>query len=248
SAYANLRGIYYIEHMEFADGTVWNADDIKEKSRYIEGTEGADTLTGQSGYNYNKDEIFSAGGGDDTVRAGDGNDILYGGSGNDKLYGDAGDDVLDGGIGDDFLEGGAGNDTYLFGRGYGTDRIADNLGSNRVSFGEGINVEDLELLRNDRNLELSIAGTEDHLILSNYFYNSSWQNFEYTFADGTVLEKEDVSAILEGSYVYETTLKQAGVAVELMASMNTDTGIASTEQSDGNRPDTSGQEQLWVTE
>ncbi len=109
-------------------------------------------------------------------------------------------------------------------------------------------MEELELLQSGRNLELSVTGTEDRLILSNYFSNSSYQNFEYTFADGTVLDKEDVSAIMDGSYVYETTLKQAQSAVELMASMNTDTGIASSEQVEMNRPDTSGQEQLWVTE
>ena len=248
NAYLTSGGTYYIEHMEFADGTVWDADIIKERSRYIEGTEGADNLTGQSGYNYSPDEMFDAGAGDDTVKAGAGNDILYGGSGNDKLYGEAGDDVLDGGTGDDYLEGGAGNDTYVFGRGYGTDRIFDNLGSNRISFGQDITVEELELLQSGRNLELSVTGTEDRLILSNYFSNSSYQNFEYTFADGTVLDKEDVSAIMDGSYVYETTLKQAQSAVELMASMNTDTGIASSEQVEMNRPDTSGQEQLWVTE
>ena len=247
-AYGNSAGTYYIEHMEFADGTVWDADIIKEKSRIIEGTEGADSLTGQSGYNYSPDEIFSAGDGDDTVTAGAGNDIIYGGSGNDKLYGEAGDDILDGGSGDDVLEGGDGTDTYRFGRGYGTDRILDNKGSNRISFGTDITVEELELLRSDRNLEFTVSGTGDRLILSNYFSNSSYQNFVYEFADGTILEKEDVSAILEGSYVYETTLKQAQSAVELMASMHTDTGIGTPEQMETNRSDASGQEQLWVTE
>lgn len=102
----------------------------------------------------------------------------------------------------------AGNDSYAFGRGYRTDRISDNLGYNRISFGQDITMEELELLQSGSNLELSVAGTEDRLILSNYLGNSSWQNFEYTFADGTVLDKEDVSAIIDASYVYETTLSR----------------------------------------
>ncbi|MBU2168432.1 MAG: hypothetical protein KKF88_11405 [Alphaproteobacteria bacterium] len=75
---------------------------------YVQGTQGADTLTGTE----DRDEIQAFGGndvvhalgGDDFVNGGDGDDQLFGGDGNDTLLGGGGADVIDGGAGDDFFD------------------------------------------------------------------------------------------------------------------------------------------------
>jgi Ca2+-binding RTX toxin-like protein len=69
----------------------------------LQGTQGADTLTG--------------GAGDDTLYGYAGNDILKGGAGDDVLAGNEGADTLQGGDGDDYLLGGPGNDTLDGGAG-----------------------------------------------------------------------------------------------------------------------------------
>jgi trimeric autotransporter adhesin len=79
-----------IDALRFADGTVWNADVLKDLARTIAGTAGADTLSG-----------FET------------NDRIFGLAGNDNLVGSGGDDLLDGGMGIDSMTGGAGNDTYV---------------------------------------------------------------------------------------------------------------------------------------
>lgn len=100
--------------IEFADGTIWNWEDINE--RLLDNlSDQADHIGGTSG-----DDIIDALGGDDRVYGEDGNDHISGGDGNDIIIGGDGDDVLNGGDGndtlnagegDDHLEGGAGDDT-----------------------------------------------------------------------------------------------------------------------------------------
>ena len=75
-----------IERIQFADGTVWDVDAIKQL--VLQGTEGDDNLVG-----------FSTG------------DLIQGYAGNDRLYGRDGDDSIDGGAGNDRLYGENGNDT-----------------------------------------------------------------------------------------------------------------------------------------
>jgi Ca2+-binding RTX toxin-like protein len=69
-------------------------------SKFLTGTEGADTLAG--------------GDGADTLKGRGGNDALSGGLGDDILQGGSGDDTLAGGQGQDALSGGAGSDTFVF--------------------------------------------------------------------------------------------------------------------------------------
>ena len=81
---------YWLETVEFADGTVWNAADIAPMAlNLISGTTAADILVGTA----NGDWLLGL----------DGNDTLDGASGNDRL---------DGGIGADTMRGGLGDDTY----------------------------------------------------------------------------------------------------------------------------------------
>ncbi|WP_162551262.1 calcium-binding protein [Paenibacillus tepidiphilus] len=166
-----------IEQFQFGNGTVWDFAYIKEKARYIVGSEVMDdTLTGNAD-----------------------NDLLFGLGGNDNLIGKAGDDVLDGGSGEDELHGGdnywadevAGNDTYIFGRGYGVDTIYDNDSTagniDVIRFKDDILPSDVVLQKSSDNLLLSINGSSDKLIVNNFFYGDGNHMIErIEFTDGTV--------------------------------------------------------------
>lgn len=140
-------GGYAIDSVEFADGEVWNIDDVKglvqqgtDSADMLYGYSGEDTLAGDGG-----NDTLRGAGGDDTLTGGDGNDRIYGqenddvlvgDAGNDRIYGDQGDDQLSGGVGRDYLYGGGGNDIlrgdagsydYLSG-GYGNDTYLFALG------------------------------------------------------------------------------------------------------------------------
>jgi Ca2+-binding RTX toxin-like protein len=80
----------HIEQIRFADGTVWGAEEIRNRAAEIVGTEGNDVLQAIGSLSTR----------------------LIGLGGDDLLVGHAGNDVLDGGTGADEMEGGAGNDIY----------------------------------------------------------------------------------------------------------------------------------------
>ena len=184
-------GYYFVEKIEFSDGTVWNKDKLIELISIKTGTAGNDVLTGYEGTDvYNINETF------------------YGGVGNDTIYG------------------GDGNDTYIFGRGDEIDTIVDNSGSNILSFEENISIEDLMMTKNGNNLEVSISNTTDKIILNDYFINSSYQNFTAEFADGSSLSQNDFSSIINGTYVYESALKQSELLVQSMASTSDDGNVS----------------------
>ena len=99
-----------IGRIEFADGTFWDAQAIREKS-LLGATGGADAIVGFDGSG----------------------DVLRGLGGADTLAGLGGDDVLDGGAGVDRLEGGLGADTYVWRRGDGYDDIVEDASDGQVS-------------------------------------------------------------------------------------------------------------------
>jgi Ca2+-binding RTX toxin-like protein len=203
-------GLYRVEEIRFADGTVWDVAAVKAKA--IAGSEESQNLTG-----YATDDVIDAGGGNDYVYGRGGNDLLSGGAGNDYLYGEAGDDlldggadndylhggdgndILDGGTGNDTLDGGYGNDVYLFGRGSGQDTVSSydpTVGKvDAVQFAADVLPGDVSLSRSGDNLMLSINGTPDRLTINNYFNNDGANPYrveEIRFAGGTVW---DVAAV-----------------------------------------------------
>jgi Ca2+-binding RTX toxin-like protein len=172
---------------------------------HVLGGAGNDTLTGNSG-----DDVLEGGTGNDNLTGNAGNDVLDGGTGNDYLYGEAGDDHLLGGAGDDYLSGGAGNDIidggsgsdrlyggagddiYIFGKGYGKDTISDYEGLNTIRFMNGISAEDIEVSYTGTfDVTLTIKGTNDQLVLSNFRYNASYRNFNLKFTDGSTMNLYD---------------------------------------------------------
>ncbi|HEX9059394.1 MAG TPA: calcium-binding protein, partial [Clostridia bacterium] len=167
--------------------------------RYIDGTEGNDTIS--SFFDYNQDNIINGLNGNDTINGNSGNDKLYGGEGNDKLYGNAGADILDGGTGDDTLEGGTGNDIYIFGRGYGHDTVNENdstVGNiDTIQMSGDLKPEDIDIVRvGNNNLELAIKSSDDSITISNYLYssNSNYKVEQVKFSDGTVWDDSYIQA------------------------------------------------------
>ncbi|NMF99635.1 cadherin-like domain-containing protein [Aromatoleum toluolicum] len=81
------------------------------QASYIDGKNGADSLTGAMGGDI---LIGGAGNSADTLIGSDGNDLLVGGDGNDALSGGAGNDILRGGLGNgDSMDGGSGSEDLL---------------------------------------------------------------------------------------------------------------------------------------
>ncbi|MGH8488357.1 MAG: calcium-binding protein [Gammaproteobacteria bacterium] len=197
-----------IEEIRFADGTIWDLPAIL--ARLPVATEAADTLYGLT----SADSITGLGG-NDTVYALGGNDIVDGGAGNDRLEGGNGDDALAGGAGDDMLiggegtdllhgesandtlDGGAGNDIYRFGRGSGLDTVrdADSTAGNVdvIRLDADILPPDVRVSRDQWNLYPTINGTDDKLILEDWFQDDASKVEHVEFADGTVW---DVAALL----------------------------------------------------
>ncbi|MBU2588384.1 MAG: hypothetical protein KJ872_09750 [Alphaproteobacteria bacterium] len=117
-------------------------------------------------------------------------------------------DVLDGAAGNDILRGLDGSDTYLFGRGSGNDIVRESVqyvnldDDDRVLFASDIAPEDIIWSRNANSLIIGIADTNDTLTVENGFAREgstgyTWRDVErFEFADGTVLSKSDVQAIV----------------------------------------------------
>jgi trimeric autotransporter adhesin len=108
----------------FTGATRTLAEIMAAQGLTLEGTEGADVLTG--GVRHDR---LTGLGGDDQLQGGAGDDTLVGGLGQDTLAGEDGNDVLDGSAGDDLLSGGAGNDT-----------LSANFGNDVLDSGEGVNL------------------------------------------------------------------------------------------------------------
>ncbi|MCM1082288.1 MAG: hypothetical protein NC428_02330, partial [Clostridium sp.] len=150
-AYRYSGGINMIEYIEFADGTVWTAEDIAPRASVRYGSDGNDTISGfDSMPGYSCDETIYGGAGNDRIYGYAGNDIIYGQEGDDELYGGDGNGTFVGGTGNDTLNGGRGNDTYIFYVGDGNDIIYDgysyeDAGEDRIIFGEGISPDMIEM-------------------------------------------------------------------------------------------------------
>lgn len=192
-----------IEKVVFADGTVWNENDIRAMTHVSYGTDGKDTLTAFDDYGFTFYGLADA----DCLIGRDGDDTLYGGDGDDTIGASGGNNILSGGAGNDtFTSSGykkVGNDTYLFDRGDGHDTIYEYSGFDKIQFGDTIKPNDVSMdlvVKNgDYNLVLSICGGKDSITIIDHFGESSSRGYERTpgremeeisFADGTVWSRD----------------------------------------------------------
>ncbi|MET3432234.1 Ca2+-binding RTX toxin-like protein [Herbaspirillum seropedicae] len=207
-------GTYYrIEKIVFDDGTTWAYSELASRLTQT-GTSGNEYWTGlrdQSNRMNGMAGNDSLSGGQlaDTIDGGDGNDNLYGyagsdtligGDGNDILNGDAGEDTLSGGKGNDRLRGEAGNDTYFFNQGDGVDTISDfdgRTGLDTLTFGSGITSDRLGFSHVGNNLEISVLGTADKVIIENWYISSSYQVERISTADNVTITNTALERLIQ---------------------------------------------------
>lgn len=118
--------------------------------------------------------------------------VLVGNRADNVLEGLAGNDRLDGLGGNDTLMGGAGVDTYLFGLGHGQDRIDDqSLGGeiDTIRLAPGILPNQIGVVQSGMDLILRMPGSQDELMLSNFFASLAYARKAVLFEDGTVWDE-----------------------------------------------------------
>ena len=125
----------------------------------------------------------------------EGGDTLNGGEGNDTIYGGGGADNLIGGLGNDTLQGGTGDDRYEFHLGDGADIISDTEGNNTLFIGSDLGLNNLEAERVDNDILLSIVGTTDSILLSNWFAQTEGVN-HLEFSNGNSLNRVGIENLL----------------------------------------------------
>lgn len=161
---------YIIEQFEFSDGITWDEAAIKSRV-IINGDDNNNYLNGYYG----------------------GSNRIYGLGGNDYLSGGDMSDLLDGGKGNDTLQGQEGSDTYLFKRGYGKDTIYDydstEDNSDIVIFSDIASTDVKSIERSDDDLIINF-GDSDSLIVSSYFYSSSYKIEQFKFSDKVIWNNE----------------------------------------------------------
>ncbi|GIZ10841.1 hypothetical protein NCCP436_02570 [Pseudomonas sp. NCCP-436] len=162
------------------------------------GSAAADHLTGTA----QNDQLYG-GAGDDLLDGGSGSNRLYGGSGNDvlKVSTSARDNLFVGDTGDDTLYGSNHSDTYLFNLGDGVDTIIET-GSNSgavdvLHFGEGIAAEHLWLGRSGNDLQVQLLGSEDQVIIRDWYRGTVNQLEQFQLDDGRALNFKQVNNLVD---------------------------------------------------
>ncbi|WP_318393034.1 calcium-binding protein, partial [Enterobacter sp.] len=206
-----------IEQIVFADGTAWNASDIK--AMLLAGTDEAQTLIA-----FNEGSEIHAGGGDDMLEGRYGNDTLFGDAGDDVLSDTGGRNILAGGTGNDTLNGGFGNDTYLFNAGDGHDVITEySRADDTLRFGEGLLPDNVVLMRNGDDLIIGFANSSDQVTVEDYFTVDEGIVEQIVFADGTVWNASTIKPMVLAGTDEAQTLTAFNEGSEIHAGGGDDT-------------------------
>ncbi|MBU1052976.1 MAG: putative Ig domain-containing protein [Proteobacteria bacterium] len=248
---------WQIEHIQFADGTVWDVNAIKAKvllgtdandiligyntddiisgfngTDFLYGRKGDDTISGGAG----NDWIYGEAGSDtlsgnediDVIYGGDGDDIINGGTGVDYLHGGTGNDIISGDEGDDFLEGNEGSDTFIFKAGSGQDVI-------RGSDSEVSSIDTILIDEGITTDSIQIRRNEDDLVVTKKDTGDS-MTVENWFADeGNESERIDEIRFADGTVWDIAMLKQ--LALEGTSEAEVLTGYSSDDIMDGKEGD-----------
>ena len=103
----------------------------------------------------------------------------FGNSLNNTVTGNSGSNVITGGFGNDSLTGGLGNDTYRFSRGNGVDTIVDvdstAANTDTLQFLGGVNHDQLWFSHVGNDLQVSIIGTSDKVIIQNWYSGATYR-------------------------------------------------------------------------
>ncbi len=156
----------------------------------IDGADGANRIAGTRGY----DSI------DLSATRVSNIDYIDVGAGNDVVTGTVSRDVIVGGRGNDALNGGAGDDVYLFDRGDGRDRIVDldlSVNNDWLQFGSTIRHDQLWFSRARDDLNISIAGSSDRVVIGDWFLGPEHQIEAVQAGDGYVLDHSRVDQLVQ---------------------------------------------------
>lgn len=126
--------------------------------------------------------------------------LIDGGAGNDRIYGSSGNDVIRGGPGPDFLSGGNGSDHYLYARGDGIDTIrddGDSSSTDKLIFTDGIDVEDLWLVRSGSDLKIYLLAGSGSILIDDWFTNPANIIERIEIEQGGVLRSDKVGDLVE---------------------------------------------------
>jgi Ca2+-binding RTX toxin-like protein len=252
----NEMGMYFsVGAIRFADGTVWNLDDLASRlpalteaddmrygtpgSNVLAGAGGNDVLAGMEG-----DDVLDGGAGADTLSGGKGSDILLGGAGDDVIsdeYNSSPDDFggnfIHGGRGNDYISGSVGPDTYYFAIGDGADTIAeafDFYGGviDTLIFGPGIRTEDLVVRDDYGTLRIGLRNSSDVLSLISGSSRSAAVD-RFVFDDGTVLGLPDLIAKASSQDADWLTDTDLGSRLDMLAGDDTVRGAGGNDTIDG---------------
>ena len=95
------------------------------------------------------------------------------------------------------------SDTYLWGTGSGIDTVTDSGGAlDHVDLFAGITKAQLKFVKNVNNLELSVIGGADKLVVSNWYASSANQIEEFRLADGSKVLAAEVQGLLSAMAVF----------------------------------------------
>jgi len=134
------------------------------------------------------------------------NNHLTGNSAGNILQGGAGNDRLNGKEGNDTMIGGNGNDVYIFGRDYGVDTLIDSDAApgnvDTVRFLPGISADQIWFQRVGDDLEASIIGTTDKMVINDWYLGSANHVERFKTADGLTLRDRQVDDLVNAMAGY----------------------------------------------
>ena len=127
-------------------------------------------------------------------------DHIDAGAGNDTVTGTGSADIIIGGRGRDTLSGGTGDDIYQFARGDGKDRLFDfdnEPNTDMLEFAPGIAHNQLWFRQADNNLELQIIGTNDQVVIRDWYSGVNHQIEEISAGDGYTILNSQIDQLVQ---------------------------------------------------
>jgi Ca2+-binding RTX toxin-like protein len=176
---------FSFSEIRFADGVVWNVNDIRSRAAFY---------AYRAPYNIVTGTYF--------------NDQIVGSNNNDKLFGLSGHDIIDGGAGDDSIYTEDGDDVFIFGYGSGNDKVYQSPGwtvgsplTSEIRFKAGVTAADVLLSRSGLakdDLVIRLRGSNDSLLFKDWLDGTHISTLQ--FVDGTSWDNATVrSNLLPGA-------------------------------------------------
>ena len=191
---------------------VWTTDTVFENA-----DEGNDTVYSYADYTlpdnvenlylqwYSAAQLGRGNALDNSIYGNNNDNRLEGGAGDDYLDGGWGNDVLDGGAGNDVLIGGAGDDVYNLGFGAGRDTVSSYGGGfDTVHVLNQLGAGDVSLSRSGDDVSIALTGTDDRMVLSNWFASGERVS-EIDFCDGTSLDENQIADLANAHMITAVT-------------------------------------------